>query len=401
MELAALGVRAGLAATELLRPLDNLREALFRRDPGAAPLPADSSQALPRGSCLLALLPAASSLVRLAIAPGAAQALELPVPRSQLELLIAAARASRAAGAIPDPRAPTPAEQSLAAALYGGLDGPCASATELWLWVEAPLAALDLSALPLPPPLADHAALGLVTSLDRLLTAEPRWPPPETLFISGAEVRGEDGDAVVTLPAAAAERESLRAALGGNPLELSGPQLTPSALLARLATTRLLHAAVHGAAGSPEGGGSLQLSGELGRLRSDEIAQAHLPQDARVVLSACHAASAESGLSRAFARAGALEIASAAGSVDDAAAARWGRRLLSRARPRALVRAGQSRGPPRAARRSAARLVCRHQVAATSTGAAHAQEHERKSLRKKVSAISSSTPAWSSSPARR
>ena len=42
-----------------------------------------------------------------------------------------------------------------------------------------------------------------------------------------------------------------------------------------------------------------------------------------MVLSACHSAPGESGLTIAFARAGALEIAAAEGAIDDEAAARW------------------------------------------------------------------------------
>lgn len=320
-ELAALGVRANTPTPELLLPLDSLRGTAFHIN---APTPSVHwEQGLPNGSCVVALLPAQSQLVRLAITNASSQAEAFPLSRTALAQQISAAKSSRPSGTIADPRAPTGPEQSLADTLFKALPPACSAASQLWLWIEAPLDELDVSALPLPSPLNENAALGFVNSLPRLLEPEPKWPPAEALLIDGAEVHGEDGDSAIALPGALSERKILGSLLGTSLLELSGPQLTPTALLARLSTARLLHAAVHGAEGTQAGGGSLQLSGELGRLRSNEIVKARLPAGSRVVLSACHAAPGETGLSIAFARAGALEIASAEGGVDDEAAARW------------------------------------------------------------------------------
>ncbi len=336
VELAALGQRAGAPAEELLLPLESLRELIFAPPTEAQPisesraaagsrtaaLGADFHAKLGEGRCLLALLPADETFLRVAITQAGGVAEPLATSRAQLEALVASAKASRPAGVVPDPRAPTPAEQTLASTLFNALPAACADAGELWLWSEAPLDRFDLTALPLPKPL-DRAAAGMVNSLARLLAPAPAWPPAETLLADGAEVRGEDADAVVALPAAARERTLLASLLHGGLLELTGAALTPTALLARLPTARLLHAAVHGAEGPSDGSGSLQLSGELGRLRVGEIAGAKLPAGSRVILSACHASPGESGLSIAFARAGALEVAAAEGAIDDAAAARW------------------------------------------------------------------------------
>jgi tetratricopeptide (TPR) repeat protein len=323
-ELAALGVRANTPAPELLMPLDSLRATVFQVNaPASGSLREHWEQGLANGACVVALLPAQAQLVRLAITNASSQAEAFPLSRTQLAQQISAAKSSRPSGTIADPRAPTGPEQSLSDTLFKSLPPACSAASQLWLWVEAPLDEVDVSALPIPSPLNEKAALGFVNSLPRLLEPEPKWPPAETLLIDGAEVHNEDRDAAIVLPGALSERKLLGSLLGSSLLELSGPQLTPTALLARLSTARLLHAAVHGAESTQAGGGSLQLSGELGRLRTSEIVKARLPAGSRVVLAACHAAPGETGLSIAFARAGALEIASAGGAVDDEAAARW------------------------------------------------------------------------------
>jgi hypothetical protein len=59
------------------------------------------------------------------------------------------------------------------------------------------------------------------------------------------------------------------------------------------------------------------------RLAAGAIAGVRAGPGARIVLAACSAAGAESGLSLAFARAGAAAVVAAQGEVDDAAAARW------------------------------------------------------------------------------
>ncbi len=321
IELALLEVRAQRPAAELLAPLDDLHGLIERRTaPGA--VARDWSAHLPEKSCLLVLLPAEQSLVRLAFTAAASVAGELPISRTRLATLLTSARASRAGDALPDPRAPTPAESALAAALFDSLPASCAAATTLWLMVESPLDAFDVTALALPEPLSTQAAVGLATSLAPLLEREPLWPPRPslTLLIDAAQPRDEEGSLAAQLPAAGRERELLEAALGAAPSELSGVALTPQALLARLPALDLLHASVHGLL-APSG--ALQLSGELGRLSAQEISAARLPTGARVVLASCHAAPSESALAEAFLRAGALEVVAAAGAIDDAAAARW------------------------------------------------------------------------------
>jgi len=332
LELAQLGAREHRPAAELLAPFDELRSVIYRSAAlgAAAVQPSTALAAALAGAleadaraqrparCLVALLPAEAALVRLSFAPGLAEAQALSaLPRAQLDSQLAALRSA----ADPDGRAA--AARRLASALFAQLPDACAHADELWLWAEAPLDSIDLTALPLPAPLG-AAALGMATTVARLLATEPSWPPRAgtALLADGAAPSSEAGPALPSLPASAQERPVLAAALGAELLELSGPGLTPAALLERMPSLSFLHASVHGLAASA-GGGALQLSGELGRLSAREIAASQLAPGARVVLSACRAAPAESGLSLAFARAGALEIAAASGDLDDAAAARW------------------------------------------------------------------------------
>jgi hypothetical protein len=321
IELALLGVRAQRPVADLLAPIDELH-GLIERNPAPGAGERDWTARLPAKSCLLVLLPAQDALVRLAFTPAESVARELTLSRVQLVTLIESARASRAAGELPDPRAPTAAESALSAALYASLPASCAAATTLWLTLESPLDAFDATALPLPAPLTQQTAVGLASSLSRLLAPEPLWPPRSSraLLVDAAQPRDEEGSLAPLLPASARERELLAAALGAAPSELTGVALTPRSLLDRLPSVDLLHASVHGLAASE---GALQLSGELGRLGAREVGAAQMAKGARVILSSCHAAPAESALAEAFLRAGALEVAAATGAIDDAAAARW------------------------------------------------------------------------------
>ena len=338
LELAVLGAREGRPAADLLGPLDRLRAAALRvpavipaEQPGRwQPQARSWQESLPPGACLLALLPREKVLLRLALTAGAGEARELPVGREALQAQVGAVQAARAQSGSGAPSLHAgAAEEQLAASLFTDLPLACSAATALWLLAEGPLERLDLTALPLRGKrLAEQTAAGVVSSLSRLLAPEPTWPagaPGSTLLVHGAAAT----DALLpALPAADRERTALRGALGrGALLELTGPPARPEALLERLEATGLVHLAVHGHAGARDEGGYLQLSGQPSRLSVPEIAAARLPAGARVVLAACGAAGADSGLAWAFARAGAAAVAAAEGEVDDEAAARWAERF--------------------------------------------------------------------------
>ena len=336
LELAVLGAREGRPAAELLGPLERLRAAALRvpsaipaEEPGTAPPPPRWQELLPQGACVLALLPLEKVLLRLAITAASADARELPVGREALGAQVAAVQALRARSGGAPSLQPSAPEEQLAASLFSGLPAACSGASAVWLIAEGALERLDLTSLPLHGKrLAEQTAAGVVSSLGRLLAPEPSWPegaPGATLLVQGAAAT----DALLpALPAADRERAALRAALGRGLLqELTGPPATPEALVERLERTGLVHLAVHGHAGARGEGGYLQLSGQPSRLSVSEIAAARLPAGARVVLAACGAAGAGSGLAWAFARAGAAGVVAAEGEVDDEAAARWAERF--------------------------------------------------------------------------
>ena len=355
LELAVASLQEGRAPASLLLPLERLRAAALHARPADGEWPAR----LPASTCLVALLPHRRGLLRVAVSPGAAEAKELPGDAASLRALVEAARAAK-----PGAQQVTPAEQRLGDTLFSGLPAACASANQIALLAEAPLDHLDLSALPLRGErLGLRSAALEVSSLGRWLLPQ-QSAAPGALLVHGAT--NPEGTLSPALPATAQEREALRAAFGSLE-ELSGAQATPEALLARLPAIGLLHAAVHGAAGSREGGGHLLLSagaaggagaagaGDEPRLTSDQIARARLSPGTCVVLASCHAASAASGLGLAFLRAGAAVVVAAQGEVDDAAAARWATlfypalaRGLSAAEANREALRGQSGSEPRA-----------------------------------------------------
>jgi CHAT domain-containing protein len=311
VELAALGQQQGRAPASLLAPLDRLRAAALHEEPPPA------GWALPGSACLVALIPRQQDVLRVVLAKGAAEASSLPVTGPALRALVEEARA-----ATPGAREVAPAEQRLGDALFSALPEACASARQIALLAEEPLGRIDLTALPVRGErLALRTAASIVSTLRRAVTPRPK-PAAGALLVHGAVAEGALSPA---LPAAALERETLRAQFGALE-ELTGPAATAEALLARLPSLGLVHAAVHGAAGTRDGGGHLLLSPGAGgepRLSLEQVGAARLAPGARVVLAACHAASAESGLGLAFLRAGAAAVVAAQGEVDDAAAARW------------------------------------------------------------------------------
>ena len=325
LELAVLGMQQEHEPESLLLPLERLRAAALHAQPAGERW----HSRVPEGACLVALLPHRQGLLRLVVSAGAVEARALPPTAAALGAMVEEARTAR-----PGAQQVTAGEQRLGDALFAGLPAACAEAKQVALFAEAPLDRVDLTALPLSREQGGRHGeqrgerLGLrtaalsVSSLGRWL-APKQGALPGALLVHGAVT--PEGTLSPALPATAQERQTLRAAF--SPLEeLTGPAATPGALLARLPALGLLHAAVHGAAGARAGGGHLLLSAAIGeepRLPVEQIARAHLSPGTRVVLAACHAASAESGLGLAFLRAGAAVVVAAQGEVDDAAAARW------------------------------------------------------------------------------
>ena len=329
LELAVLGLQQEHEPESLLLPLERLRAAALHAQPAGERW----HSRVPEGACLVALLPHRQGLLRLVVSAGAVEARALPPTAAALGAMVEEARTAR-----PGAQQVSAGEQRLGDALFAGLPAACAEAKQVALFAEAPLDRVDLTALPLSREQGERRGeqhgeqrgerLGLrtaalsVSSLGRWL-APKQGALPGALLVQGAAA--PPGTLSPALPATAQERETLRAAF--SPLEeLTGPAATPGALLARLPALGLLHAAVHGAAGARAGGGHLLLSAAIGeepRLPVEQIARAHLSPGTRVVLAACHAASAESGLGLAFLRAGAAVVVAAQGEVDDAAAARW------------------------------------------------------------------------------
>jgi CHAT domain-containing protein len=156
--------------------------------------------------------------------------------------------------------------------------------------------------------------VGIATSLTRVLA--PVAEAKGTLFVS-AQVSGDAAGSAVELPGAEEERAALR--MLGPVIQVTGERATPELVQELSSVQPLLHFAVHGFER-----GFLQLAGPEGRFGAHEMAALRLQPHARVVLSACESAEpGPRGLAWALARAGAAEIAAAAGKVDDAAAARW------------------------------------------------------------------------------
>lgn len=326
--LAMLGAEEHQGPAELLLPLDRARSAMV----GAAPVEAGWEARLPPGSCLVAWLPSRTSVLRVTV-PGDVRTLPLEAPR--LAALVDAALLERAqelsAPAAPSPQAARrPAQAALGRALFAGLPPACARpGGELWMLAEPPLDRVDLTGLPLddrdPGPLGLALPAGLVTSLSRLLAPEAAGLGRAPLFVHDAR----PAEAAAALPAVGAEEQALRAALARSaaaaPLqELTGARATPDSLLELLPDASFVHLGVHGLAGDERERAALLLSGDPGRLPVRDLARARLSPGARVVLSACHAASpGAGGLPFAFARAGAAAVVSAAGPVADESAGAW------------------------------------------------------------------------------
>ncbi|HEX9578713.1 MAG TPA: CHAT domain-containing protein, partial [Myxococcales bacterium] len=179
-------------------------------------------------------------------------------------------------------------------------DGQLDRCEEVWIFSDEPVE------------LSGRFAVGLATSLTRLIAPEPA-PPRSALLVSSP-----------SLPGMNREKEALRA-MGASVVDLPGARALPESVLEQSRSQPLLHFAVHGLEG-----GFLQLAGDGGRLAAREVAQMRLLPGARVVLSACHAGMpGPRGLAWAFARAGASAVAAARDEVDDAAAARWSTRFYA------------------------------------------------------------------------